>query len=88
MSSSIIKASTTDHMRLENHRNRMKRQNEVQIREQQNQHEDSIKRLIEEKQYQLEKLRDSYDLMISKEAQGMEESLHKFRIESEKTDRR
>lgn len=78
-SRSQIKSATVDDLRMQNYRNNMERKLESEVSELQSRHDQDIERLLENHAFQMEQLRNAYNVEISKEAEVLEERLHQVR---------
>ncbi len=73
------KGSATDEIRMRNHRALLEQRHENEVRQVQDKQSDELQHLIEEHAYRSEKLRQDYEVQISREAEKLEERLDKVR---------
>lgn len=83
MASSDIKAASTDAIRLQNHRNQMERQHEMEMRDLKAKQNDEVARVLDNHAYQIENLKQGYEVQISAEGEALEEKLQKTRMRTE-----
>ena len=73
---------SSDEMRLQNYRERLKQQNELEIREMEANHAADLERLSTTEMNQIENLRHDYEVRVSQEAETLDEKLTEIRLEN------
>ena len=82
--SSEIKSSTTDELRMKNHRTQLENRNELELRSLRDRHSDDVQRMMEAQAFQRDNIKQAYEVQISQEAENLEQKLHETRMENEK----
>jgi len=77
------KSSTTDEIRMRNHRALQEQRHENEIRDLQARQGDELRNVIEEHALRSEKMRQDYDVQISREAEKLEQQLARVREDGE-----
>jgi len=76
-------ALSAEEIRLRNQRLRIQQSHDQELRDQEQNHGQTIQRLQEQYKDQQDKMRQAFDVSISQEAEQMEERLHKIRLQAE-----
>lgn len=80
---SEIANSTTDELRIRQHRAQIQKREEMELRDKEARHQDAVQRLTDNQLDQLEKLKNAYEVRISEEAESLEQRLHEIRMSNE-----
>jgi len=78
--SSEIKNSSTDEIRMKNHRTLVQNRNELELRDLSARHSDEVQQLVETQTSQLDNMRHAYDVQISQEGEVLGEKLADIRL--------
>lgn len=80
---SDVNGTSSEALRMKNYRLQMQSHHDAQVREIQDKNSDEVQRLIENHAYQMDNLRNAYNVQISEEAEAMEQKLHDVRLKNE-----
>ncbi|MFZ9596138.1 MAG: hypothetical protein ACO3A2_08685 [Bdellovibrionia bacterium] len=75
------KALSIEEFRLKAYRNRIQADHESELRNMEAQHAQTVEKTTDRQRQQLDQLKEAYDVKISKEAEDLENQLHRIQLE-------